>query len=356
MSLTWYTWLEQGRNINVSREVLGGIARALALAPAERAHLFRLAGEGDPCEPEAVEEEPTATDDVSGFVELLAPNPAYAMTPWFDLVAWNRPAAALMGLPRQRPAGALNALAMMFEDERWRVTMPDWEREARWIVGLLRAASAQQLANPRFGELIRHLSDTSELFRAWWTSHDVEEFTPSVRRLWYPEVGELRLNYMRFVVEGRPGLSVVVHFAPPGSPEAERLERLVRARSGAPVPAPPAGAPVESAGAAEPVDAAEAPAPVAMEVPVPVAVPEPPARPEAPAVAEYPDGVPVTAAGPALTPGSGAGRRPAEGRPVSGRPADGVGQYGTAGGRRHGPHPAAPTPLTPRGRRGPSVR
>src|SRR5882724_6384985 len=43
VGLTWYTWLEQGREIQVSTAFLENIVRALKLDHAERMHLFTLA-------------------------------------------------------------------------------------------------------------------------------------------------------------------------------------------------------------------------------------------------------------------------------------------------------------------------
>src|SRR5215471_11762814 len=39
---TWYTWLEQGRDVRPSAEVLSALADALRLDPAERQHLYIL--------------------------------------------------------------------------------------------------------------------------------------------------------------------------------------------------------------------------------------------------------------------------------------------------------------------------
>ncbi|KUN21316.1 hypothetical protein AQJ23_30785 [Streptomyces antibioticus] len=226
VSLTWYTWLEQGRDINVSRQVLGGIARALTLDAVERSHLFRLAGEVPP-DTAAAGDEQVAGPEMQTFLDLLDPNPAYVITRCFDVVAWNRAEAALMGGFDHLPVHERNALWLMFNAPEARDLLPDWEREARWLVGLLRTESAHELGSPRFIEVVNSLRKSSELFSEWWTSHDVQAFAPSVRRFRHPVVGELELNYVKLSVEGGRGLSIVSHFATPGSETARRLSTLV---------------------------------------------------------------------------------------------------------------------------------
>ncbi|OPG05384.1 hypothetical protein B1R27_21300 [Streptomyces sp. GKU 895] len=226
VSLTWYTWLEQGRDINVSRQVLGGIARALSLDAVERSHLFRLAGEVPP-DTAAAGDEQVPGPEIQTFLDLLDPNPAYVITRCFDVVAWNRAEAALMGGFEHLPVHERNALWLMFNAPEACELLPDWEREARWLVGLLRAESAHELGSPRFIEVVSSLRRSSELFSEWWTSHDVQAFAPSVRRFRHPVVGELELNYVKLSVEGGPGLSIVSHFATPGSETARRLSALV---------------------------------------------------------------------------------------------------------------------------------
>jgi hypothetical protein len=44
VSVTWYTWLEQGRNISASEQVIDAVARALRLGPDQRRHIRGLAG------------------------------------------------------------------------------------------------------------------------------------------------------------------------------------------------------------------------------------------------------------------------------------------------------------------------
>ncbi|MFF0525044.1 helix-turn-helix transcriptional regulator [Actinomadura nitritigenes] len=226
VSLTWYTWLEQGRVNGVSRQVLDSLARALRLGDAEHRHLLELAGE-----PAAEPPGPaTVTREVRDLLAMVEPNLAHVVTRRFDLVAWNAPLDALLRSMPERPSGEdLNVVWLMFHSAWMRERFVDWEAEARWLTALLRNEAGRQVGNPGFERLVARLTATSPRFRAFWESHDITPFTPSERRFRHPDLGEITLRYMKINVENDPDQSVLVHYATPGSPAAEALARLSRA-------------------------------------------------------------------------------------------------------------------------------
>ena len=94
ISATWYTWLEQGRGGAPSADVLDRIARALMLTDAEREHLFLL-GLGRPPEVSYQNRE-GVTPRLQRVLDALDPSPALIRTATWDVVAWNRAAAAVL--------------------------------------------------------------------------------------------------------------------------------------------------------------------------------------------------------------------------------------------------------------------
>lgn len=228
MSLTWYTWLEQGRDINVSPQILLALARALQLDEVERAHLFRLAGMPAP---EPAERSLEIPDAVRTFLHQLMPNPAFVIDRCFDILAWNEAQARILGPALlDRPPRELNSVWMLFRVPEIRALMPEWEKEARWLAGLLRQQTAYELDNPRFSELVAELLETSPFFAEVWETHDVIEFRSSVRRYSHPVVGDLEVSYVRLALEEAPRLGLICHFAEPGSTSEERLRGLVTLR------------------------------------------------------------------------------------------------------------------------------
>ncbi|MFC7265169.1 helix-turn-helix transcriptional regulator [Streptomyces lutosisoli] len=230
VSLTWYTWLEQGRDINVSPQILLALARVLQLDEVERSHLFRLAGLPAP---EPAERSLEVPDAVRTFLAKLMPNPAFVIDRCFDILAWNPAQESILGTALlDRPRHELNSAWMLFRVPQIRALMPEWEREARWMAGLLRQQAAYELDNPRFSELVADLLETSPYFAEVWETHDVVEFRSSVRRYRHPEVGDLEVSYVRLALEEAPRLSLICHFAEPGSESEERLRGLVAGHGG----------------------------------------------------------------------------------------------------------------------------
>ncbi len=168
VGLTWYTWLEQGRNIRVSSEVLTGIARALQLEPAERAHLFRLAGHAGPAEPATASVSPR----IRRVVERWDPFPGHVTGRRRDILAWNRASDAINGWSRL-PEDKRNLLWYIFMVPSTRELLVDWEDEAALSVAALRAEVGGDLSEPDYKELMTELVEASPDFAAIWARQDV---------------------------------------------------------------------------------------------------------------------------------------------------------------------------------------
>jgi transcriptional regulator with XRE-family HTH domain len=186
LSVTWYTWLEQARDISVSRPVVNSLARALGLTPAERAHLFTLAGLALP---PAMRTQPVAEPMLARLADALNPHPAYVATPWWDVLACNDAYANLIGGIEARP----NVLWMMFTEPGHVV---DWETEARSMAGQFRAALGRHPDDPRGPELLEALLDVPS-FRELWAEHTVTEFESRRKRLRHPTLGRLDFDYTK---------------------------------------------------------------------------------------------------------------------------------------------------------------
>src|SRR5690606_11582000 len=114
MSVTWYTWLEQGRNVQPSRQVLGSLADVLGLDDVETAHLFRLAGEVPPRVGPA---SAAVADHEQAMLDRLDPNPALLLDRRLDVVAWNRGAVVLYGDLASLDADRRNILWLTFTSD-----------------------------------------------------------------------------------------------------------------------------------------------------------------------------------------------------------------------------------------------
>ncbi|MDR5884793.1 helix-turn-helix transcriptional regulator [Vreelandella janggokensis] len=195
ISPDWYTRLEQGRNVGVSRRVLECLSLALQLSEAETGHLFSLAGVQRPMETVMPSDERASQVDV---LEALLPNPAHCVSGPWEIEAMN--AAAELALPELHgnEAGG-NVMRMIFRDEGFRERLVDWESHAKQCLATFRTFyGRQQARDPRFRQLVNELTLSSEAFAAWWPRQRVGDLSPASKRFIDPKLGELRFTVRFF--------------------------------------------------------------------------------------------------------------------------------------------------------------
>ncbi|NUP44887.1 MAG: helix-turn-helix domain-containing protein [Streptomyces sp.] len=199
ISMSWYTWLEQGR-VRTSEQVLRAVARVLRLEAAETAHVLSFVEENrQPADP------PTwVSPNLLSLVQAMAPHPAVVLDPRWDLLAWNTAYAALLTDPARLHPKQRNLLWLVFRWPPARTLLADWEDEARALLGQFRSRAARRPHDPRFAELVEELLSDSDAAR-WYERRETAGFQPSVRRFSHPDVGELRLRYVKLAAVDEPG-------------------------------------------------------------------------------------------------------------------------------------------------------
>jgi transcriptional regulator with XRE-family HTH domain len=187
VGLSWYTWLEQGRDVSPSDQVLLALSRALELSPSEQEHLFLLAGVAPPGRPDAAVDAETAA-----LVDGLLPHLAFVLGPRFDVLAANRAAEIIMSDLVGAPLPARNMLLWVFNGT-WDETTPAWQQTARANLLDFRSEFARHPGDPAFTSLVDSLSATSPIFRAWWDRHDVQVMEPARKHIPHRDLGPLDL-------------------------------------------------------------------------------------------------------------------------------------------------------------------
>jgi transcriptional regulator with XRE-family HTH domain len=223
---TWYTWLEQGRDIRASVSVLEALAEALQLSPAERSHLIML-GRG-----EEVELPDPPCERVSPTIERLIHNlrvPAVLLGRRWDYLAWNRASEAVMGVPQPIPDGKPNQMwsILMDRGRRKMYARSDWEEAARNAVARFRADSARHLGDPAFEELIELLKRESPEFAEWWPRHEVARSGEGRKVLRHPKAGKLVFEHAVFKREEQLEQRLVLYSPLPDADTPAKLERLL---------------------------------------------------------------------------------------------------------------------------------
>jgi transcriptional regulator with XRE-family HTH domain len=220
VSVTWYTWLEQGRRINASTDVLRSIGRALRLDSAGQDHLLSLAGSPNGAALTAPEEVPSA---LRRLIDAFEPAPAYVLGPHWEFAAWNAAEARLYP-PLERLEGLeRNLIWVLFAHRAVRDLIVDWDLHARQVLAEFRAATTAVRHDVVMTELVGRLTDMSAEFRAWWPTHDVSRFETRLRRFAHPRAGLLTFEYQQLTPAEWPALRVVVQLPVPGDDSARRL-------------------------------------------------------------------------------------------------------------------------------------
>jgi transcriptional regulator with XRE-family HTH domain len=238
VSVTWYTWLEQGRDIHPSRQGLDALARTLRLTVTEHDYLLSLAGYSAAAAsvpaPVAVAPLP-----LQRLMDALAGSPAYTITADWRIAGWNSAYEALYPGVAAARAEERNLLGLVFTDPYLRELMPDWEVTSRRFVAEFRADAGPRLGDPVYLDLVARLEVASPEFAAAWASHDIEGFTSRERVFHHPTAGVLRLEHHQLVPSDHPDLHVVIYTPAPGTDAAARLAALTALATRPEPPEPP---------------------------------------------------------------------------------------------------------------------
>jgi transcriptional regulator with XRE-family HTH domain len=224
VGVTWYTWLEQGRAINASAQVLGAVARTLRLDAAERDHLYRLAEVSQP--PVGADPTAEALDHLEPILQALDPLPAMVLNARGDILRWNRTCEVLhpdlIGtVPEER-----NNLWYLFTQPQERTHIVNLEEQAAEVVAVFRYRYSHHLNDPRWLDFVARLCAASPLFARYWDFHDVASPRPCQKRYDFPRFGEVNFRSTSMDLTDHPGLRVVVH-TPVDESSRRRVDQIL---------------------------------------------------------------------------------------------------------------------------------
>lgn len=222
VGVTWYTWLEQGRDIHASEQVLSAIAATLKLDPYEQAHLYTLAGQP---EPPMVKDCRVISPGVQVMLRQLEPIPAVVSNARFDILAYNRTYDRMVGGLEKLPFEDRNSLVLAFTSPQWRARIVDWEENIPRLVAQFRANMAQHVAEPSWKCLVKRLRCESPDFERLWSEHEVRAPENMRKRYLSAEVGLLRLDYTQLWFGQRSEIKLTT-YAPADDETWQKLRAL----------------------------------------------------------------------------------------------------------------------------------
>jgi transcriptional regulator with XRE-family HTH domain len=207
VGVTWYTWLEQGRPINASAQVLDAVARTLRMDHPEREHLYRLAELTPSRLPSSAEVVPEAVCEV---LRALDPLPATLINGRFDILASNAAQEELFWEWHSLPCLHKNLLWCCVTEPKARQMLLNYDEEVPHMVARMRAEYGRHIGDPTWDEDIRRLSALSPEFAALWARHEVADPRPRLREFQHPRVGRMHLRLTELAVSEAPGLRIQV--------------------------------------------------------------------------------------------------------------------------------------------------
>ncbi|WP_406329781.1 helix-turn-helix transcriptional regulator [Streptomyces sp. NBC_00203] len=223
VGVTWYTWLEQARDIQVSEQVLDALARTLLLDSSERDHLFRLAGAVDPTPAAKC---PTLTPALRQMLTQLEPVPACIQNSRYDILAYNRTYARLMMSDLNSvPPEDRNLLILAYTNAEWRKSIVFLDETMRLMAARLRAAMAGHLGEPAWKMLVKRLKTESAEFREIWDRYEVVGARSKTKQFVNPYVGLITVDHTDLWLAPDMGARMVT-YAPTDEESRERLEKL----------------------------------------------------------------------------------------------------------------------------------
>jgi MmyB-like transcription regulator ligand binding domain/Helix-turn-helix domain len=226
LSITWYTWLEQGRQIMPSRQVLDAIARTLCLSGPEHAYVLALVGYSAL----HFDAEPMPSrlpGHVQRLLDALDHLPAYVLAPDWTILGWTRTFSAIYPNVTTVPDEDRNLLWLVFTDPSMHDLLGDWQLHGSRKIAEFRADAGPFLTEPPFAPLVARLLEESEHFGAVWERPSIEGFTSRERIYRHPVVGELHLEQHQMTLSDNPPLNVVFETPTSGTDTAARLQQLV---------------------------------------------------------------------------------------------------------------------------------
>ncbi|MCR8634044.1 helix-turn-helix transcriptional regulator [Paenibacillus radicis (ex Xue et al. 2023)] len=229
VSTTWYTWLEQGRNIQVSALVLDRIATALQLSTADRSYLFTMALKQTSS---IFNESPPVIDPtLQRILDYLCPCPAFIADRRCDIIGWNKAASIIFGDIGPFSREDRNIVWLSFMKPEVREMVVNWEDFAKDFLTIFRNYQGQYHGDPWYDEFIQHCGQINPMFKQLWQRSELPAVPKTLREINHPNAGSMRFELTSFQVYARADLRCCVYTPLPDTETEAKLEQLLTAVS-----------------------------------------------------------------------------------------------------------------------------
>ena len=225
ISITWYTWLEQGRSIHVSTQVIESLSKVLLLDKQERIHLYLLANQ--PLPPDIPGYQGAASPILQHVLDSLIYSPSLVTDQRWNVIAWNKAARLIFGEFSEMNVRERNIVWAMFTDKKHKQLFVDWSMHAKDLLGRFRATCGRYIEDAWLTQFIDDLKMQSAEFNLWWPLHEIESNSEKCKQLNHPSAGILNFEVSNFDVSDSSGLKMIVHTPLSGTDTADKMKLLI---------------------------------------------------------------------------------------------------------------------------------
>lgn len=223
MSVTWYTWFEQGREVQLSAPMLERLSRTLRLSPNEREFLFALAQHRPP--PLATRRDETIHAGTQHLMESLS-IPALVIVEDWTVIGWNRLVSRAFRDYSQMPRDQRNLFRILMLNPRYRADPDKFRDMCRRLIARFKWDYSRTSQPDVFEGIIADMMEQSEFFRQYWQESEIMAHFEDTNIADMPGVGEIMFRHTSYAIEEAPGQRLLL-FAPLDDVSAARLAQLV---------------------------------------------------------------------------------------------------------------------------------
>ena len=222
MSVTWYTWFEQGREVQLSSAMIERLGRALRLDPKEREFLFALAQHRPP--PLSSSPDETVRPSTQALMDSLS-IPALVIVEDWTVVGWNALVTHLFRDYSAMPRIERNLFRILMVNDRYRADPERYREMARRLTARFKWDYSRTAKPEVFDAIIADMKEQSDLFREYWEEAEIRSYFEDVNSATLPDVGEIGFHHTSYAIEEVPGQRLIL-FAPADPASAEKLRRV----------------------------------------------------------------------------------------------------------------------------------
>lgn len=225
IGLTWYTWLEQGRHIRVSAQVIESLSKILLLDKQERLHLYLLANQ--PIPTDIPEYQGTVSPILQHVLDSLTLCPSFIADRRWNVIAWNKAACAVLGDFCKMNARQRNVVWAMFTENYFKQLYFDWDLHAKSLLGRFRLTCGKYIEDSWLKQFIDDLRMQSTEFNLWWPLHEIQNDSGVYKQLNHPVAGILDFESSSFDIPDNSGFKLFVHVPLSGTDTVTKMKSLL---------------------------------------------------------------------------------------------------------------------------------